>query len=104
MAIVQPVESKGGRRSLRVSSPATKETIGELPVATAADVEAAVARARAAQPAWAAKSFAERAKVMYRAVEILRRDQERYIGVIMRETGRSHFETLMMEVFAACDA
>ena len=104
MAIVQPVESTGGRRRLRVASPATKEAIGELPVATADDVRAAVARARAAQPAWAATSFADRARVMYRAVEILRRDQERYIAVIQRETGRSHFETLMMEVFAACDS
>lgn len=106
MAIVQPVEGDGvgGRRRLRVSSPATKEPIGDVPVTTPEEVRAAVARARAAQPAWAARSFAERAKVMWRALEILRRDQEKYIGVITRETGRSHFETVMMEIFPACDS
>jgi succinate-semialdehyde dehydrogenase/glutarate-semialdehyde dehydrogenase len=32
------------------------------------------------------------------------REQERFIEVIRRETGRSHFETLMMEVFPALDS
>jgi len=104
MAIVQPIEADKGRRSLKISSPATMEKIGEVPVTTAAEVREAVARARGAQPLWAAKSFADRAKVMFRAVDILRAEQERYLSVLMRETGRSHFETLMMEVFPACDS
>jgi succinate-semialdehyde dehydrogenase/glutarate-semialdehyde dehydrogenase len=103
MAIVQPIEVDS-RRSLRVSNPATNEPIGDVPVTTAIEVRAAIARARSVQPSWAAKSYAERAKVMMRALEILRRDQEHYIDVVMRETGRSHFETLMMEVFAGCDS
>jgi len=103
MAIVQPIDGGTGRR-LRVASPATKEPIGEVAVTSVADVRAAIARARQAQPAWAARSYADRAHVMTRALELLRRDQEHYIEVLMRETGRSHFETLMMEVFPACDS
>ncbi len=104
MAIVQPAEIREGRRHLRLASPATRESIGEIAVTSAAEVKAAVARARTAQAAWAAQSFAERARVMRRAVVLLRERQEQIIDVIRRETGRSHFETLMMEVFPALDS
>jgi acyl-CoA reductase-like NAD-dependent aldehyde dehydrogenase len=107
MAIVEPIESAGGAggpRRLRVSSPVTGEPIGELTVATAAEVRAAVDRARAAQPAWEAAGFDGRAKVMRRALEILIRRQEELIDVLVRETGRSRVETIMMEIFASCDS
>jgi len=104
MAIVQPVETSNGHRRLRVASPATKEVIGEIPVTNLDEVKAAVERARAAQKKWAARSIDERARIMYRAVDILSKKQEQYIGVIMRETGRSHFETVMMEIFPALDS
>jgi succinate-semialdehyde dehydrogenase/glutarate-semialdehyde dehydrogenase len=103
MAIVEPIVDGGGARRFRVSSPVTKEKIGDVVAASAAEVRDVVARARAAQPAWAARSFAERAKVMKRARDILIRRQEDFIDVIVRETGRSRVETIMMEVFAACD-
>src|SRR4051812_1164967 len=60
MAIVEAIESSGGARRLRVSSPVTREKIGEVTVASPAEVRAKVARARAAQPAWAAAGFDER--------------------------------------------
>jgi len=104
MAIVQPVETSNGHRRLRVASPATKEVIGEIPVTNLDEVKAAVERARAAQKKWAARSIDERARIMYRAVDILSKKQEQYISVIMRETGRSHFETVMMEIFPALDS
>ncbi len=40
--------------SLITTNPATGEKLAELPVAGPAEVEAAVAAARAAQPAWGA--------------------------------------------------
>ncbi len=46
---------------LKSINPATGEVVGEAPVATTADVEAAVAAARAAQPAWRALGARERA-------------------------------------------
>src|SRR5688572_28106559 len=99
MAIVQPVESSNGHRRFRVSCPTNAEVIGEVSVTNAEEVRAAVARARAAQPGWAALSFDERARFMYRALGILMKQQERFMEVIMRETGRSRFETVMMEIF-----
>ncbi len=105
MAIVQSIEpSGGGRRRLRVASPVTHEALGEIGVDNAAEVRAMVARARAAQPAWAALGFDARAKLMRRALGILIAKQDDYIDVIVGETGRSRGETIMMEIFAACDS
>ncbi|HMJ13806.1 MAG TPA: aldehyde dehydrogenase family protein [Polyangiaceae bacterium] len=105
MAIVHAVESQNGeRRRLRLNSPLTDEPIGEIAVSNEAEVREAVARARRAQPAWEALAFPERAAIMRRAIKILLRDQEEYIQVIRRETGRSRFETIMMEIFPACDS
>jgi acyl-CoA reductase-like NAD-dependent aldehyde dehydrogenase len=105
MAIVQAVDAANGeRRRLRLRSPLTDEPIGEIAVSTEAEVREAVARARRAQPAWEALGFAGRAAILRRAIQILLRDQEEYIEVIRRETGRSRFETIMMEIFPACDS
>ncbi|WP_290750232.1 aldehyde dehydrogenase family protein [Amaricoccus sp.] len=47
-------------RMIDVVNPATEEVFARVPHATEADLDAAVAAARAAQPAWAALSMAER--------------------------------------------
>jgi len=104
VAIVRPVESTESPRRLSVASPGTNEPIGEIAVQTAGQVAEVVRRARAAQPAWAALSFDDRARYMRRALKLLLANQERYLDVIMRETGRSKVESIMMEMFPACDA
>ncbi len=105
MAIVQNVEATAGeRRRIRVANPVTEAPIGELAVATAEDVRATVARARSAQPAWEACGFRERGKIVRRVLELVLERQEPIIDVIVRETGRSRFETIMMEIFPACDS
>ncbi len=105
MAIVQTVEApNGGRRRMSVASPATEQPIGELAVATRDDVRAAVARARGVQPAWESAGFKARAGVVRRALALLLERQETYIEVIGRETGRSRVETIVMEIFPACDS
>jgi len=93
-----------GRRTYRLRSPVTLEPIGELPCATTDEVEAAVARARAAQPAWARTSFEERAAYMYRLAELLIARQDRVMDTVIRETGKPRAEALAMEVYASCDS
>jgi acyl-CoA reductase-like NAD-dependent aldehyde dehydrogenase len=104
MAIVQPIESVAGPRRLEIRSPGTGEPIGQIAVTSAEEVREAVRRARAAQAGWGALPVAERARVMWRALDILLARQEELIDVIVGETGRSRFETSMMEIFPACDA
>ncbi len=105
MAIVTPVPTPpGARRRLALASPATGQPLGEIEVATADDVQAAVAAARRAQPAWAALPVAERAKVLWRALDALLARQDEYLRVIEAESGKPRLDALMIEIFAACDA
>ncbi|MFI5297024.1 MAG: aldehyde dehydrogenase family protein [Polyangiales bacterium] len=104
MAIVQPMESNGAGRRFSVASPQTGKRLGEVRVTPPEEVRGAVARARAAQPAWEALGFDGRAEIMRRALKILLAKQEQYIDVIVGETGRSRTETIMMEMFPACDS
>src|SRR5438132_14085042 len=75
----------GGGADLEVENPATEEVTGVITQASAADVEAAVAAAKAAFPAWAATSVAERATVLRRVREILAERAELFAAVINSE-------------------
>lgn len=77
--------SSGDRRA--VEDPATEATIGFVPDAGAADVDAAVAAARAALPAWSALSRAERADHLDRLHAALTARGEEIAATIAREVG-----------------
>jgi acyl-CoA reductase-like NAD-dependent aldehyde dehydrogenase len=105
MAIVETVAATGKeRRKIIVKNPANLEVIGEVKVSTRDEVQAAMARAREAQKAWAEKPIKERAKFLRRAIDVVMARQDELIDIIRRETGRSAVETLMMEILAVCDA
>jgi benzaldehyde dehydrogenase (NAD) len=74
----------GGRLDIR--DKATGEVFGQAGAGTAADVDAAVASASAAQPAWAARTSADRAAVLRRVAASLEAAPE-LRELIMRETG-----------------
>ena len=103
MAIYEPTDPRNGHRMYRLRSPVTLEPIGELACATAADVQAAMARARTAQPAWGARSVAERAEYMHRLADLLIAKRDRIIDTVIRETGKPRAEALIMEVYSSVD-
>ncbi len=70
--------------------PATNRLITTVPGTTPDDVAAAAARARAAQPAWAAMNYQDRAKVLRRAAEIYEANRDEFGSWTQRETGASH--------------
>ncbi|HEY7163021.1 MAG TPA: succinic semialdehyde dehydrogenase [Candidatus Binatia bacterium] len=86
-----------------VRSPATLESIAELPVASEADIAAAVSRARNVQPAWATLSFSERARALYRFRDLLIDQQERLADILTSETGKPRAEVYENELFYVCD-
>jgi succinate-semialdehyde dehydrogenase/glutarate-semialdehyde dehydrogenase len=105
MAILTPLATEpGARRRLRVSSPATREPIGEIEIQTADDVRYAVEAARKAQPAWEALGVDERARYMRRALDVVLERQDEIVEVVVRESGKPANEARMMEVFSACDS
>ena len=81
-----------GGGTVTTHAPATGALIAELPQSSRADVEAAFARARAAQREWAARPIAERAAVFARLHDLLLQRQSEILDILQTETGkaRSH--------------
>ncbi|GIJ06794.1 aldehyde dehydrogenase family protein [Micromonospora andamanensis] len=77
----------GTVRTITVSNPATGEIVAEVPAGTAADVDRAVAAARAAFPGWAATPPTERAAVLRRIGAGLRERSEEIAAAITAEMG-----------------
>ena len=67
---------------------ATRETIGYAPVHTIADLDAAVAAARAAQPAWNALGHAERSRILNAIADDLEANSEELAQLLSREQGK----------------
>ncbi len=84
-------------------NPSTGEENGRVPLMDAADVVAAVRRARAAQPAWAKLSYSERARFILRAREIVLNQLEEIAKLISRETGKPVTEAIAMEIVPTLD-
>lgn len=105
MAIVEQVEAAPGeRRRLRLANPATRAPLGEIEVANASDVAAAVERARKAQREWAALSFDERGRYLERAAKVLLERESEFLDAIIAETGKPQQEAFATEILTACDA
>ncbi len=74
--------------TLVIHNPANGEKITELAADDAASVAAKAARARAAQPAWAAVPLQERKSCIDRFHEGVTRDMEQLATTLTRETGK----------------
>lgn len=84
--------------TLQVRNPGTGAIVAEVPLATPADVNAAFARARAAQPAWGALPVSTRAAHL-RAFGRKLVDDPELADVLMSETGKCRFEAEGFDVF-----
>lgn len=93
----------GGRRKIILKSPSTLEPIGELECQTKADVDQAVAKARASQPAWGALSIEQRVAHMLRLRDVIIEKQDEIIETVVRETGKPLQDAMVFEVYAVCD-
>jgi acyl-CoA reductase-like NAD-dependent aldehyde dehydrogenase len=75
--------------TLQVLDKYSGETIGEVPVADAAAVDRAVARARDAFPAWSATPAHKRSAILRRAAEIVDARKNEIAALIAREAGKA---------------
>ncbi|NCD20965.1 MAG: aldehyde dehydrogenase family protein, partial [Actinobacteria bacterium] len=97
MTTTAPVRSLGANRAAELAALVTAAShrerranhcpfdgslIGEVPVCTADDVAAAVARARAAQRAWAARPMRERTAVARRYHDLVLARQDELLDLI----------------------
>ncbi|KAF8749787.1 aldehyde dehydrogenase family [Rhizoctonia solani] len=86
--------------TLDVQNPATQKKIAEVPVATKDQLDEAVAAARAALPAWSAKSQDERAQVLEQIAGIIQKNISEYKYILVLEQGKT-LNDAEMEIGAA---
>jgi succinate-semialdehyde dehydrogenase/glutarate-semialdehyde dehydrogenase len=91
--------------TIPVKNPVTSAVIGEVPNQSADEVQQAVTRARAAFPAWAARSVQERATLLRKWGDLLMAEQEKMIATIRSETGkiRLHAWEEVLVIDNTCD-
>ena len=74
--------------TLTVLEPATEQVLAELPRAGAEEADAAVARAKAAYPAWRAVSPPDRARLLHRVADALEERREELAVLEARNAGK----------------
>ena len=72
-----------------VYNPATGEVQAKTPLASKSELDAAVANAAAAQPAWAALNPQKRARVLMKFVDLLHRDMDKLAEALSSEHGKT---------------
>ncbi len=79
--------SPAGTDVLEVTDSSTEEAFASIPAGTPADIDRAVAAARAAFPGWAEESAAERGKLLRRVAEGLEARRDELADIIAHEVG-----------------
>ncbi|SNY92964.1 malonate-semialdehyde dehydrogenase (acetylating) / methylmalonate-semialdehyde dehydrogenase [Cohaesibacter sp. ES.047] len=87
------VASTSGRDNA-IFNPATGEQIGAVGLSSEAEINQAVAAAKAALPAWAALPPAKRARVMFSYAALVREKADDIAREISREHGKTHDDAL----------
>ena len=82
-------EGGGGVGAAEVRSPIDGAVIGHAPEATPAEIDAAFAAARKAQPAWDALGGRARADILRNMADALEHDRDRLIALAVREAGKT---------------
>ena len=77
------------RELLETINPATEESLGHVPAASAADVDRAVAAAEAAHPAWAALEPKERSKLVRKLAQAVRDNFDNILRIEVVDTGNT---------------
>lgn len=84
-------------------NPADGSPLGPIPVSTPEDVRAAVVRARAAAPDWAALTFKQRGAILAQVRDRLFARADDIAGILHREIGKPKVEAYLSEVVANLD-
>jgi 5-carboxymethyl-2-hydroxymuconic-semialdehyde dehydrogenase len=96
-------QSVDSRERFETVNPATQEVLAEVASGGAAEVDAAVAAAKAAFPAWAARPAAERARLIHRLGELIARHVPDIARTETQDTGQVIAQTGKQLVPRAAD-
>ncbi len=87
-------------RVIEKRSPVTGEPLGTFPITSKEQVDAAVARARAAFPAWRDTSVKDRLRMLGRIKDVVRTHGEEYARRISEDTGKPLVDSLLTELMS----
>jgi succinate-semialdehyde dehydrogenase/glutarate-semialdehyde dehydrogenase len=85
--------ARGTRATRPVINPATGATLGELPIASTADLDRALEAAQKSFPVWRARAPHERGRILRGAADLLRERTERIARLATQEEGKTLAET-----------
>jgi acyl-CoA reductase-like NAD-dependent aldehyde dehydrogenase len=100
--MVTDLQIRAGR--ITSMNPATGESLAAMDSATAAEVQAAVARARQAQPSWADLGVERRIEILRKFQRLLQGQKAEVSTLITKEAGKPYVEALLTEVLVVLDA
>lgn len=86
-ALLERIQAPEGQ-GREIRDAATREVIGRAPVHTVAELDAAIARAKAAQPAWDALGHEERSRLLREAADRIDASAEALARILSREQGK----------------
>lgn len=98
----QYVNATSGQ-SFQSINPANGEVIADVQIASKQDVNAAVDSALRGQKVWAAMTAIERARILHRAVEILRARNDELAMLETHDTGKAYAETSTVDIVTGAD-
>jgi len=81
-------------RTFTKKDPATGRALCEVARSSAADVELAVAKAKAAQPAWAATTVVRRGDILRSIALLMREHRDAIASLVAKETGKAKKDAL----------
>ncbi|MCJ8160345.1 betaine-aldehyde dehydrogenase [Acinetobacter zhairhuonensis] len=84
-------------------NPATGQIIASVQQASKTDVDAAVKSAQQGQQVWAAMTAVERARILRRAVDILRERNDELARLETIDTGKAYSETSSVDIVTGAD-
>ena len=87
--------------TLAVTNPATGETVGHVPVLSAAEVEAAITHSAAAQKLWAKRTAKERAAILRKWFDLMIANADDLAVIMTSEQGKPLHEAKGEIVYAA---
>ncbi len=96
------VDATSGK-TFQTINPANGEVLAEVQVASATDVDSAVASAKQGQLVWAAMTAMQRSRILRRAVEILRERNDELAELETLDTGKPLSETRYVDIVTGAD-
>lgn len=79
-------------------NPNTGDLLGAVPIYQEQDVQTAVSRARAAQPAWAKRPLAERIQILRQVQVALVEHREEIVFLVAQEVGKTQTDALIGDI------